>query len=531
MDVDSHALEGFMQSEGMEENESAESDRSTSKFLQCQTHIASSATGDWTKADVAAVRKALKTATAFSQVKGGESYYPSNQAQSGEIVGILKQMKEEMEGDLKEAQVKEGEQAASFAELRAAKTAAIEASEKMEEQKEAEKADTDNLVAEAKEDLGQTEQELLEDRKYLANLNKMCSEGDASFEARKVSRLEEIKAVTETIEILTADEARDAMAGTYSFVQVSAGQKNTRRAAAALIRSAGLKNNDKMMALLATSVELDAFTKVKKAIDDMVSTLKVQQEDEVKKNDYCKKEIQENEMDSMKTEDLRDDLNAKIGSLESKIVTLAKEIADAKAAINQAQMDLQRASQDRQVANLDFQKTIADQTVTIEVLHKAMDRLAEFYDTVELAQLKKQTPPVAQAEYKPSAGAGGIMSMIEKLIQDAKDLNAKSKQGENEAQASYEALVADTNGSVDELTKQVAAKTEAVAKAKKDKINAEGDLADTMEELEGLFKYNADLHAECDYTLKNFAVRQKARGEEIEALQQAKQILSGADLS
>lgn len=528
MEVDSHALEGFMQSEGMEESDPV--DRSTSKFLQTQNNHP--AVAGWTPADVSTVRKALKTANVFAQVRGSDSYNPSYNAQSGEIVGILKQMKEEMEGDLKESQGKEAGSASTFAEMRTAKTAAIEASEKMEEQKEAEKAETDNLIAEAKEDLGQTEAELLENKKFLANLNKMCANGDTAFEKRKASRLEEIKAVTETIEILTADEARDAMTGTYDFMQLNQGRAHMRSQAAALIRSAGVKNHDKMMALLATSVELDAFTKVKKAIDDMIGTLKQQQVDEVKKNDYCKKELQENEMDTMKTEDLRDDLNAKIGSLESQITTLSQEIVDAKAAINQAQVDLQRASQDRQVENLDFQKTIADQTVTIEVLHKAMERLAQFYDNVEFAQLhRRQTPPVAQAEYKPNAGAAGVMSMIEKLIQDAKDLMGKSKESENGAQAGYEAVVADTNASVDELTKAVASKTKAVAKAKKDKINTEGDLTDTMEELEGLFKYNSDLHAECDYTLKNFGVRQKARAEEIEALQQAKQILNGADLS
>merc|ERR1711933_427418 len=117
------------------------------------------------------------------------------------------------------------------------------------------------------------------------------------------------------------------------------------------------------------------------------------------------------------------------------------------------------------------------------------------------------------------------MSMIEKLIYDAKDLMSNSKASENEAQVAYEQLVADTNASVDGLAKEVATKTEELAKAKKDKTRAEGDLADTSDELEGLAKYNADLHAECDYTLKNFDVRQKARGEEIEALQQAKQIL------
>lgn len=356
MDVDSHSLEGFMQSEGMEEKDNVDVDRTTSKFLQTQRDRLTSAPGGWSSSDVVAVRKALKAATAFAQVHGSESYYPSYNAQSGEIVGIIKQMKEEMEGDLKSAQEKEAAAAGTFAEMRSAKTEAIEAAEKMEEQKEAEKADTDNLVAEAKEDLDQTEADLLENRKYLANLNKMCSEGDAAFEKRKASRLEEIKAVTETIEILTADEARDAMAGTYNFLQTSAGHQSTRRQAAAVIRLAAVKSNDKMMALLATTVELDAFTKVKKAIDDMIGTLKQQQEDEVKKNDYCKEELQSNEMDTMKTEDLRDDLTAKVGSLESQITTLSKEITDSKEAINQAQVDLQRASQDRQVENLDFQK-------------------------------------------------------------------------------------------------------------------------------------------------------------------------------
>ena len=43
------------------------------------------------------------------------------------------------------------------------------------------------------------------------------------------------------------------------------------------------------------------------------------------------------------------------------------------------------------------------------------------------------------------------MSMIEKLIYDTKDITAESKKAESEAQAAYEALVADTNESIDGL--------------------------------------------------------------------------------
>merc|ERR1719506_953083 len=121
--------------------------------------------------------------------------------------------------------------------------------------------------------------------------------------------------------------------------------------------------------------------------------------------------------------------------------------------------------------------------------------------------------------------------MIEKLIYDTKDITAESKKSESEAQAAYEALVADTNESIADLSKEITSKTKAKAQAKKDLSLTNSDHADAVTELENLGKYNADLHGECDYVMKNFGIRQSARAEEVEALQQAKQILNGANLS
>lgn len=529
--VEERALEAFMQNAGYGSSSSVDADRATQKFLK--TH-GTAPHASWTSSDVSVVRKAVKSVAALAQ--SSHRYYPSYNAQSGEIVGIIKTMKEQMEAELKESQESENAQASAFAEMRSAKQAAIEAGEKMAEQKEDELAKTDNLVAEAKEDLGQTDTKLQEDKTFLANLEKMCSTADSAFEKRKEARLEEIKAVAETIEILTADEARDAMSGTYSLLQVSS-ENQDRKKAAAILRQIARKTGNIDISFLASHVELDAFTKVKKAIDDMISTLQVQQEDEVKKNNYCKDELQKTEMTIMKTNDLKADLEAKVAELESNIVTFIDEIASGKAAIKQAQLDLQRASEDRLTENQDFQKTIADQTMTIEVLHKARERLAQFYDQEFLLQQKsraasmRQTPPVVQKEYKPNEGAGGVMSMIEKLVSDAKGLVADSKKSENDAQVAYETLVADTNADVDDLANEVTSKTKALAKAEKGKLGAQSDLMDTVDELEGLHKYEADVHAECDYVVNNFDVRQQSRAQEIEALQQAKQILNGANLS
>jgi hypothetical protein len=525
------SLETWMQESGnVGVSDSAVVDKQASKFLQSDDSKprAAPSTMGWSADDMRIVRKALQVGKSFVQSK--EGYYPSYESQSGAILGVLKQMKEQMEADYKAASEKEQVSAAAFADMRTAKTAAIEAGEAMAEQKEDELAKTDNLVAEAKEDLGQTEETLAADEEFLKNLDKMCADSDSAFEKRKASRLEEIKAVSETIEILTGDEARDAMSGTYNFLQVEASDKN-RKAAAAVLRKVGLKTHNIDISFLANKVELDAFTKVKKAIDDMVTTLKQEQADEVKKNDYCTQELQSTEMTIAKADDLSADLQAKIGSLEAQENTLSDEIEADKAAIAQGQMDLQRASEDRQRENLDFQKTIADQTMTIEILMKAMERLAQFYDA-QLLQVhaKKQTPPVEQMEYKPNAGASGIMSMIEKLIYDAKDLVAASKKAEMEAQTAYEQLTADTNQSQADLAQAVVEKTKAKAKAHKEKLGAESDLMDNVDELEGLHKYETDVHEECDYLLKNFMARQQARGEEIEGLQQAKQILDGANL-
>merc|ERR1712194_475180 len=121
----------------------------------------------------------------------------------------------------------------------------------------------------------------------------------------------------------------------------------------------------------------------------------------------------------------------------------------------------------------------------------------------------------------------GVMEMVEKLIYDSRELVSESKKSESDAQTSYETLIADTNGAIAALQKGIVSKTDAHGEARKDRREAKSDLADTMKDLEELAKYNAELHGECDYVLKNFDVRQQARAAEIKALQEAKQILNG----
>merc|ERR1712093_216575 len=130
--------------------------------------------------------------------------------------------------------------------------------------------------------------------------------------------------------------------------------------------------------------------------------------------------------------------------------------------------------------------------------------------------------------YKKSAASGGVMSMIQQIINDAKAMEAEAIRSEEDAQKAYEDFVKETNASIEAKSKDIVNKSETKAKAESELVETKEAKEATMLELEQLSNYNAQLHQSCDFVQKNFEVRQEARDQEVEALKQAKAILSGA---
>merc|ERR1719398_445733 len=120
---------------------------------------------------------------------------------------------------------------------------------------------------------------------------------------------------------------------------------------------------------------------------------------------------------------------------------------------------------------------------------------------------------------------------MQSIIDDAKAMEAEAIRGEEDSQKAYEEFVKDSNASIEEKTKDMTSKSEMKAKAEGDKVEAETELEATWGEIEQLMNENADLHKSCDFTLKNFELRQGARDDEIEALKSALATFSGASFS
>merc|ERR1719498_136073 len=138
---------------------------------------------------------------------------------SGEIFGVLKQMKESFETNLKSSQEEEVNAEKEYASLKEAKTKEIAAAEGQIQAKQGQLGDTDEENAQSQQDKKDTETALEADVAFLADLKDKCAVADAEYAARVKVRTEEIKAVSDTINILTNDEANDAFTKSMTFIQ------------------------------------------------------------------------------------------------------------------------------------------------------------------------------------------------------------------------------------------------------------------------------------------------------------------------
>jgi len=463
-----------------------------------------------------------------------QSYAP----QSGEIFGILKQMKETFESNLSSSQKEEMSNQKAYEDLKAAKEEEISAGQAQIDTKTQELAEADEKNAQSKQDIEDTKGSLSADEQFLMMLKEKCSMTDSEWEERQKTRQLEMEAVSKALAVLSSDDAHDLFTKTFnpSLLQ-TASSSNRRSQAMRLLKSVAQKVRNPRLATLAESVQLDAFVRVKKAIDDMVAQLLKEKEDEIKHKDFCTDEFNTNELQTEKKTRAKEDVTAKISDLEMSIKQLTDALAALESEISELQVQLKRAGEDREKQNKEFQMTVADQRATQKLLTQAVNVLKNFYNKkANAASFLQQEPagpppPPGFQAYKKNAAAGGVMGMIQQIINDAKSMEAETICAEEDSQKAYEDFVKDTNSSVEEKNKDIVHKSKTKAKAEADLVQAKDDKDAVMLELEQLGNYKAELHSSCDFIVKNFEIRQSARDEEIEALKQAKAILSGADFS
>jgi len=151
-----------------------------------------------------------------------------------------------------------------------------------------------------------------------------------------------------------------------------------------------------------------------------------------------------------------------------------------------------------------------------------------------LAEVNAHQPEAPQklgAYKKKGEESGGVIAMIDLLVRDLDKEMTEAEVNEKDAQGDYEQMLSDSAEKRARDSKALTDKTASKASMQSD-IESHKDSKDaSTKELMATESYIGSLHGECDWLLQYFDVRKEARASEVDSLNNAKAVLSGADFS
>jgi chromosome segregation ATPase len=505
----------------------------------------------------------------FLSGKQDSDYMPK----SGEITGILKTMEDEMSKTLADITADEDSAVASFKELMAAKTKEIESLTKAIETKSKRVGELAVELVMMKNDLDDTQTALMEDQKFARDLEKNCATKEKEWDEICAERAQELVALAETIKILNDDDALEMFKKTLpsassaaGFLQLAVDRDALRNKALAVIVKMTKSNPlaDTGFVELALRGKKIGFEKVIKMIENMVAHLKTEQIDDDVKKEYCGTQLDETEDKHKSLEQKISDLEASIADAKEGISTTTSELEKLNDGVKALDKSVAEATEQRKEEHEDHTELMANDNAAKQLLDFAKNRLNKFYNpklynpppkrelseealvstntegTVSFAQVRQHThhseapppPPEAPKAFeKKTEESGGVIAMIDLLIKDLDKEMQTAEVEEKDAQKEYEDLMADSAEKRAKDSKAITDKTAMKAQLEMELQSSEEGKTSTVKELMATHEYMQSLHSECDWLLKYFDVRKEARASEIDALGQAKAVLSGADFS
>jgi len=375
----------------------------------------------------------------------------------------------------------------------------------------------------------------------------------SEWKDRQLLRAGEIEAINKAVSILHSDDARDMFKSSYKsqgfFLQVSASSKSL--SAGAILASAAKRSGDKRMASLAKSLQTpnesmatgSHFDEVIAAIDDMVSTLKNEEEIDLENKEVCEKDRADDTRTAIKAARTMDERSDTIDALKVDIAEIVKTIAENEAEIKAVQDELASAQTMRNDEHTEWEAADRDDGAAAELVDRAKGVLSDFYadNGLNLIQKKKMEPVVAgeapppppstwEAPYGGKTGESqGIVAILEMIHEDIIKDQAKGKADEDKAEQTFQAFKTNSEQQIDTLEGANSDLTDTKGQKEDDISTAKEQRGAKHDELNAVIKKINDATPSCVYNTINYPVRLENRQIEIDGLIKAKAILEGGE--
>jgi len=507
-------------------------------------------------------------------LSGSSEYAPA----SGEIIGILKQMGDEMAADSKAVIDAEAAAVKAHEGLMAAKKKEVEALTKMIQNKLERIANLAVEIQEMKNDLGDSAEGLIEDQKFIADLEKNCGEKAKLYDENVKYRTQELAAVADTIKILNDDDAlelfKKTLPGSASFLQITNTATLMKSQALRMINTLRKHRKSVRLDFIALSLrgKKIGFGKVIEMIDGLVAELKADQIADSDKKEYCAVSFDTADDKKKVLEKSVSDLETAIADSKAGIATTTEEIAALEDTIKALDKAVVEATEQRKEENEEYVAEMASSSAAKELLNFAKNRLNKFYNPklykppakkeltdedrgvlaaggsldptaapggiagtgIGLVQTATAPPPPPQA-FKAYAKKGeesnGVIAMVDLLVKDLDKTMTEAEVTEKDAQGDYETFMQDSASKRAQDSQSLTDKEGALANLKGGLEEQTGSLGSSNSELDATNQYIHAMHLECDWLIKYYDMRKEARDNEIDSLGKAKAVLNGADYS
>jgi len=335
-------------------------------------------------------------------------------AQSGEIVGVIKNMLDTFKANLKSAIEVEEKKQKEYDEMMEVLKAEYSEMETLFEAKKQQIGDNAAEISTISSEVDTMEGELAADQEFLATLTERCAAKAKEFEKRNMLRAGEEAAIAEAISILNSDAAFESFGKVdatstgatgfiqgSSFLQISETPELRKKVSSGLLLTSRRVHSVRVARIAMAISDGNPFKKVLEMINKTISIIEAEGEDDVKKRDTCVEEQTTNEENKgFKEKDMQ--------TLEANINALDVAIEGTKESISLATDDLalNRDSQasttkTRTDAHAVFTETLSNCEDAEKILAKAIEVLQKYYAFLHSHNAEKTY------EEKPGKDSGG----------------------------------------------------------------------------------------------------------------------------
>jgi len=490
--------------------------------------------------------------------------------QSGSVIDMLKKLKDDFRSKLAECQKEEMNSAHAFNMQVQDLQDSVENSKSDAEEKTVQKARKEEKAALNNKQLACTKENKAADETTLSDAEVECSEKKMSFEEKQKLRTEEIEAIAQAVKILGSEAAQGgekhlsmaqskvtatALAQFRGTNENSQESEGIRRRIREFLESEGSRLHNSALSLLAQKIAADPFAKVKKMIDDMITRLLEEANEDASHEGFCDTEVGKSKVTRAKLSEDIDALTAAVEEGKSTIMMLTEEIATLSKEVAELEASVTEATKMRTAEKARNKATVEDTSAAEKAVTAAVAVLKKFYEgaSVATAFVETDRPAMGTDEWDALANpnfkgtvdkghkkgmqtfgktyqgqqdeAGGVLAMLEVIQADFANVQADTKADEASAEKAYQEFMTESK-------KNKATKNRKIEMDISDKAAAETklqedtkDMKGTQDELLAANRYYAKLVPQCFDKGQTFEERTASREAEIASLKQALEIL------